>query len=44
MERAAKMANAHELIVQLKHGYDTTVGGNGARLSGGQRQRVAIAF
>jgi subfamily B ATP-binding cassette protein MsbA len=43
VERAAKMANAHEFIVQLKHGYDTAVGENGARLSGGQRQRVAIA-
>lgn len=40
---AAKNANAHEFIVKMEHGYDSTVGEGGGRLSGGQRQRVAIA-
>ena len=43
MERACRMADAHEFIVRQAHGYDTMVGERGATLSGGQRQRLAIA-
>nr|MBA3752459.1 ABC transporter ATP-binding protein [Candidatus Dependentiae bacterium] len=41
--QAARMAEAHEFIMRLPHGYDTTVGENGKNLSGGQRQRLSIA-
>src|SRR5690606_7331315 len=40
---AAKLAHAHEFIVQQAGGYDTPVGENGVTLSGGQRQRLSIA-
>ena len=40
---AAKIANAHEFIMESEHGYDTMIGDRGGRLSGGQRQRVSIA-
>ena len=41
--RAAELANAHEFIMKLPHGYGTMVGERGTALSGGQRRRIAIA-
>src|SRR5471030_2825878 len=43
IERAARLAQAHEFIAALQDGYDTVIGERGITLSGGQRQRVAIA-
>ena len=43
VEQAARIANAHEFIMESENGYDTMVGDRGCRLSGGQRQRVSIA-
>ena len=40
---AAKIANAHDFIMETEHGYDTNVGDRGCLLSGGQRQRISIA-
>jgi len=41
--RCAKVAEAHDFIVKMEDGYETTIGERGTTLSGGQRQRIAIA-
>lgn len=43
IERAARLANAHEFICRMPRGYQTLVGERGVKLSGGERQRVALA-
>ena len=43
IEKAARIAAAHDFILQLAHGYDTVLGESGMTLSGGQRQRLALA-
>ena len=43
VENAARIANAHEFIMETENGYENTVGESGIKLSGGQRQRISIA-
>lgn len=43
VEAAARIANAHDFIMEMEDGYNTKVGDRGGRLSGGQRQRISIA-
>lgn len=43
VENAARIANAHDFILQTEHGYQTIIGDRGGKLSGGQRQRLSIA-
>ncbi|HMH32629.1 MAG TPA: ABC transporter ATP-binding protein [Puia sp.] len=43
IERAAKVANAHDFIIEKENGYQTNIGDRGSKLSGGERQRLTIA-
>jgi ATP-binding cassette subfamily B protein/subfamily B ATP-binding cassette protein MsbA len=43
VEAAARIANAHDFIMETEDGYQTNIGDRGGRLSGGQRQRISIA-
>ena len=43
VQQAARIANAHDFIMELPQGYDTNIGDGGESLSGGQRQRLSIA-
>ena len=43
IQAAARIANAHDFIMQTENGYDTLVGDRGGKLTGGQRQRISIA-
>ena len=43
VEEAARIANAHDFIMETEDGYDTNIGDRGCKLSGGQRQRLSIA-